>query len=240
MKGGGCLLRSIGKGLLLFGALACVSAAAQDPTVAFPKNYRVVLDNADVVVLRAHYGPHESVGVHDHSDHPTVYVYLNDSGPVRFVHEPEGVMLTRPPTHTGAYRVSPGRRERHSLVNLSDRPSDYLRVELKRVPLGAIKQEFRGAAPEPPLKQGTTVEFDDQMIRIERVVCDAGAACAMQTEGAPSVLVAFTPTEMRTGRRWRPFDSESPVVWLAQDGAASVRANGPEQAQLLRIVLLQH
>jgi hypothetical protein len=125
-------------------------------------------------------------------------------------------------------------------VNLSDRPSDYLRVELKRVPLGAIKQEFRGAAPEPPLKQGTTVEFDDQMIRIERVVCDAGAACAMQTEGGSSVLVAFTPTEMKTGRRWRPFNSESPVVWLARDAAASVRANGPEQAQLLRIVLLQH
>jgi hypothetical protein len=224
----------------LCGNLCSIGATAQDPTVAFPKNYRRVLDNADVVVLQAHYGPHESVGVHDHSDHPTVYVYLNDSGPVRFVHEPEGVVLTRPPTHTGAYRVSPGRRERHSLLNLSDRPSDYLRVELKRVPLGAIKQEFRGAAPETPLKQGTTVEFDDQVIRIERVVCDAGTACAMQTEGAPSVLVAFTPTEMKTGRRWRPFGSESPVTWLAQDEKASVRTNGPAPAQLLRIVLLRH
>ena len=127
-------------------SVACVFA--QDPTVAFPNNYRKVLENADVVVLRAHYGPHESVGVHDHSDHPTVYVYLNDSGPVRFVHEPENVILTRPPTHTGAYRVSPGRKERHSVVNLTDKPSDYLRVELKKVPLGTLKHEFRGSVPE--------------------------------------------------------------------------------------------
>lgn len=228
------------RGLLLAGALASASAIAQDPTVAFPKNYHVVLDNAEVIVLRAHYGPHESVGVHDHSDYPTVYVYLNDSGPVRFVHEPEGVVLTRPPTHMGAYRVSPGRRERHSLVNLSDRPSDYLRVELKQVPLGAIKQEFRGAAPEPPLKQGTRVEYEDEVIRIERVVCDEGTDCAVEAEGGPSVLVAFTPTEIKRGRRWRPFDAESPVVWLPLDDGARVRANGTAPVNLLRIVLRQH
>ena len=134
--------------VLMIVGLSLAHALAQDPTVAFPNNYRKVLDNADVVVLRVHYGPHETVVVHDHSDHPTVYVYLDDSGPVRFVHEPENVILTRPPTHTGAYRVSPGRRERHSLVNLSDKPSDYLRVELKKVPLGTLKQEFRGSAPE--------------------------------------------------------------------------------------------
>ena len=58
--------------LLLSAALTIASltstlAIAQDPTVAYPKNYQIVLDNTDVTVLRAHYGPHESVGVHDHS-----------------------------------------------------------------------------------------------------------------------------------------------------------------------------
>lgn len=211
--------------------------AAQDPTVAFPKNYHTVLDNADVVILRAHYGPHESVGVHDHSDHPTVYVYLNDSGPVRFVHEPENLILTRPPTHTGAYRVSPGRKERHSIVNLSDKPSDYLRVELKKVPLGALKQEFRGSAPET-LVQGTKVEYEEPQLRIERVVCDAGATCALPAESSPSVLIAFSPSALVAGRgRPKSFPEDSSMLWLRAGESASIKALSSAPAHLVRIVL---
>ncbi len=212
---------------------------AQDPTVAFPNNYRKVLENADVVVLRAHYGPHESVGVHDHSDHPTVYVYLNDSGPVRFVHEPENVILTRPPTHTGAYRVSPGRKERHSVVNLTDKPSDYLRVELKKVPLGTLKREFRGSAPAT-LVQGTKVEYEKPVLRIERVVCDAGAACALPVESSPSVLVAFSPSELIERGKPKVFPEDSSTLWLRAGESAGVRGRGNASAHLLRIVLLAH
>jgi hypothetical protein len=222
----------------MFGLCGLV-VAAQDPTVAFPNNYRKVLENADVVVLRAHYGPHESVGVHDHSDHPTVYVYLDDSGPVRFVHEPENVILTRPPTHTGAYRVSPGRKERHSVVNLTDKPSDYLRVELKKVPLGTLKHEFRGSAPEP-LVQGMKVEFDDPVLRVERVVCDAGSTCALAAESSPSVLIAFSPSELVERRKAKEFPLDSSVLWLKAGEDASVRAMGNAPAHLLRIVLLEH
>lgn len=211
-------------------------AVAQDPTVTLPNNYRKVLDNPEVVVLRVHYGPHEQVPVHDHSEHPTIYVYLNDSGPVRFVHEPENVILTRPPTHTGSYRVSPGRRERHSLANLSDKPSDYLRVELKKVPLGTLKREFRGNAPEP-LVQGTKVEFEDPALRIERVVCDLGSWCPLPEESAPSVLVAFSPSELKEGRRRQAFPEESSTLWLPAGKGAGVKALGTSPAHVLRIVL---
>jgi len=216
--------------------LGSAQMLAQDPTVAFPNNYRKVLENADVVVLRVHYGPHESVGVHDHSDHPTVYVYLDDSGPVRFVHEPENVILTRPPTHTGAYRVSPGRRERHSLVNLSDKPSDYLRVELKKIPLGALKQEFRGSAPTA-LVQGTKVEYEVPQLQIERVVCEAGSTCALAADSSPSVLVAFSPAELVEKRRAKVFPEDSSVLWLPGGENAGVRARSDAPAQVLRIVL---
>ena len=209
---------------------------AQDPIATLPNNYRKALDNADVVVLRVHYGPHEKVPVHDHSDHPTIYVYLNDSGPVRFVHEPEHVILTRPPVHVGSYRVSPGRRERHSLVNLSDKPSDYLRVELKKVPLGTLKQEFRGSASDP-LVQGTKVEFDNPVLRIERVVCDPGGSCPLPKESVPSVLVGFSPSELKEGRRKQPFPEESSTLWLPAGKSASVKALSASPAHLLRIVL---
>src|ERR1700685_2233634 len=96
--------------------LLSISAAcpAQDPVKAFPQNYKLVLDNAELAVLRDHYGPHEKVAVHDHSAFSTIYVYLNDSGPVRFEHreEAEPFDLVRPPTHAGAFRISPGRIER--------------------------------------------------------------------------------------------------------------------------------
>jgi hypothetical protein len=214
--------------------------SAQDPTVAFPKNYRTVLDNPDVTVIRAHYGPHESVGVHDHSSHPTVYVYLNDSGPVRFVHEPENVILTRPPTATGAFRVSPGRAERHSLVNLSDKPSDYLRVELKTVKLGTFRQEFRGPAPVAPLQQGTTLAFENSVLRIERIICAPRASCALAQDSSPSVLVAFSPADLSNGRRWHRIDPDSSVAWLAADHAANIRSASDAPAHILRIVLLPH
>lgn len=223
--------------LVLAMSVACgLRAVAQDPTKAFPNNYRKVLENADVLVLRVHYGPHESVGVHDHSDHPTVYVYLNNSGPVRFTHQPENVILTRPPTHAGAYRVSPGRPERHSLVNLSDRPSEYLRVELKKVPLGMIKHEYRGSPPAKPV-EGTATEFDDPVLRIERVVCDAGATCALPADASPSVLVAFSPAELMEHRRGKVFPADSSTMWLARRKAASVRSTSAGPVQVLRIIL---
>jgi hypothetical protein len=90
------------------GARAC-AAIVQDPMVAFPKNYSLALDNDVVSVIRVHYGLHERIGVHDHSKFPTIYVYLSDSGLVRFEHDEQpGIKLTRPPTTMGAFRVSPG------------------------------------------------------------------------------------------------------------------------------------
>jgi hypothetical protein len=231
------LLRSA---VLTIVGLASTCALAQDPTVAFPKNYRTVLDNSEVTVIRAHYGPHESVGVHDHSGHPTVYVYLSNSGPVRFVHQPENVILTRPPTVTGAFRVSPGRNERHSLVNLSDKPSVYLRVELKTVKLGTFRQEFRGPAPDPPLQQGTSLAFENSVLRIERVICAPHASCPLAKQSAPSVLVAFSPAELSNGRKWRPIDPASAVAWLPEDHAANIRSASDAPAHILRILLLAH
>jgi hypothetical protein len=60
------------------------SIRPQDPVTTFPQNYAIALYNGDVTVVRVHYGPHEHIAVHDHSKFPTIYVYLNDSGPVRF------------------------------------------------------------------------------------------------------------------------------------------------------------
>lgn len=224
-------MRSYGKLLLALaiGASAC-AAPAQDPLKAYPKNYSLALDNDEVSVIRVHYGPHEKVGAHDHSKFPTIYVYLNNSGPVHFVHDEKPPFeLTRPPSTKGEFRVSPGRIERHSVENLSDLSSDFLRVELKQVPLNSGLQEFRGKAPNSPAAIYDVVEFKSAAFDIERVVC---SSCEVNTGGMPSLYVAFSPLKV-DGRRLK--DGE--VLWDPGVRTASVSAASDAPAHLLRIVM---
>src|SRR5271154_2724890 len=121
--------------IALTAALSSVTLSAQTSPAPLPPNYKTTFQNADVLVMRVHYGAHEFVPMHDHSAYPTLYVYLNDSGEVEIKHEgPDGFTVTRPPTHTGASRISPGMAERHSVTSHSDTASDFLRVELKHIP----------------------------------------------------------------------------------------------------------
>jgi hypothetical protein len=211
------------------------AAHAQGKQSALPPNYKTTLDNPDVIVMKVHYGPHEFVPMHDHTAYPTVYVYLNDSGEVEIKHEgPNGVMR-RPPTHTGAFRIAPGATERHSVTNLGDTPSDFLRIELKKIPTDDLKKVFRGEAPAQPVAAGTRVEFRDPAIRVERTVCPATATCALEPAGTRSLLVAVHDMHLEMNGADHPLHGGD-VVWL--------RANAPNVprlsagAECLRIVLL--
>ena len=109
-----------------------------DPLRILPANYQLVLENNWVRVVRTHYGLHEKLRVHSHSQWATVYVYLSDSPPIQFRHiEKPAFTLTRPPAKTGAFRVSPGRVEIHEVENLGDTASDFFRIELKQIPLAS-------------------------------------------------------------------------------------------------------
>jgi hypothetical protein len=92
------------------------------------------------------YGPLEKLPVHDHSAKPTVYVYLSDSGPVRFsrVEQPP-FSLVRPAETAGSFRFSPGRLEKHEVENLGQIPTEFLRVELTLLPLGYQGNSFRSS-----------------------------------------------------------------------------------------------
>src|SRR5579884_3621909 len=122
---------------LLPSLLFVTAAFAQDPLTLLPRNYRLDFENPIVRVVHVHYEPHEKLPVHKHSERPTVYVYLSDSGPVRYTHvEAHPFTMVRRALKAGTFRVSPGRLEKHEVENLGDIPTDYLRVELKQVPLG--------------------------------------------------------------------------------------------------------
>lgn len=210
--------------------LVAVAVSAQAP---LPPAYKTIFENPDVLVMHVHYGPLEFVPMHDHPAVTTVYVYLNDSGVVRIDHEGGSEpSVNRPPTHTGAFRISPGVAERHSVTNLDEKPSDFLRVELKRIPAGDIKDAFRGPAPSNP-EFGVTSEFKDEALQVQRIVCAADADCIAREEQDRSLLVAITPVDATVaGHAHRSLQSGD-VLWLAPSEAVGLSKG----SQVLRISL---
>ncbi len=184
--------------------LAQLLLLAQD---APPRSYPPEFENARVRVTRVRYAPREKIAAHDHPANPTVYVYLRDSGPVRFIHTgEEQFTLTRPAVRAGGFRLSRGAQETHAVESLTDLPTEYLRVEFKG--LAVDRQVFRGRFPPEPraarLRVGQKVRFEDRNIRITRVTCAARRPCAGLSGGdAASLLVALTPassTRRTSGR----------------------------------------
>lgn len=159
-----------------------VGGYGQDPLKTLPKNYWVEFENAWVRVVQVHYGAGERVAVHDHPKTPTLYVYLSDAGPVRFVHRGgDNFTLTRKPVKVGQMRLSPGREETHGVVSLSKTASDFLRVELKTLPLGFASLHGRvAAAGEDFWRSPRRVEFEDEHLRVTRVGVLAGKSAVLE------------------------------------------------------------
>ncbi len=221
---------------LLLVASVVLPAMGQDPLTAFPGNYRLILNNSMVEVIRVHYGPHERVGVHDHSSFPTIYVYPSDSGPVRFAHdENPPFTITRPSIVKGSFRVSPGRAERHTVENLGDTGSDFLRVELKQVPLGSGLPPFRGKPPGEWTFGGSSTEYRSSRFTVGRIVCKASDACQLPDPGLPSLLIAFSPVKLSgNGKTIAAGD----VRWQQGQQTVSVRSASGAPAHLLKITFL--
>jgi hypothetical protein len=176
--------------------------------------------------------------MHDHPAVATIYVYLNNSGVVDISHE-DGPTIHRPPTRTGAFRVSPGAFERHSIQNTSDLPSDFLRIELKRIPVGSLPAEFRGPAPNSPYHSTDDTPYDNPVLRVVRDVCVVDEKCTAASEAAASVLVLIplNPTSKSKPNSvlWVPANKD-----VYDNKEVQALAGKDEPYELLRIVLLKH
>jgi hypothetical protein len=214
--------------------LLALATRGQEPTTTLPHNYQNIFENQSVAVIHVHYAPHEKVPVHDHSKFPTVYVYLSDSGPVLFSHVEDHLFsITRKPLKMGAYRISPGRIERHTVENKGDIASDFLRVELKQIPLGHQNDEHRGGAPDNLDHNLDVVKFTSTDLQVERIICAAASSCAVKAANSPSLLIAFTPANLG------PVDQmkADTVRWMPSGESLSVKM--VSATHLLRILLPQ-
>lgn len=112
---------ALAAGLVTF---ASSTALAQDAVKVDPKHYKVLVDNAQVRVLRIHYGPHETSVRHSHPN--SVVTYLTD-GRIKML------------LGNGKTTVSSGKAGEtvwtpagiHTPTNLSDKPFEAVLVELK-------------------------------------------------------------------------------------------------------------
>jgi hypothetical protein len=129
------------------------------------------------------------------------------------------------------YRVSPGRREVHTVENLGDAPSDFLRVELKRIPLGIGNLWHRGNHPFDLTQSSARVEYSRPQLEIERIICAGPEACEVVKRHRASLLVALSAvasgnSELKTGD----------VQWLPAGEPVRLSSRN-ETAHVLRIML---
>lgn len=171
-----------------------------DAYLVAPHAYKREFENERVRVTRVHYEPGEIIKTHDHPRLPTVYVYLRDSGPVRFIHSEDDIAV-RPAVKTGGFRLGRPVGETHKVENISDQPSDFLRVELKNLTVDA--ETFRGRfPPEENQTNGNPekIAFENEQLRIVRVNCLPRSICPTTTQTYPYLLVTITPSEVKTAR----------------------------------------
>jgi quercetin dioxygenase-like cupin family protein len=114
--------------LVLLGAPLCFGLvpmlSAQDAVKADPQHYKVVSENAEVRVLKVHYGAHEKSVMHSHPD--LVAVFLNDAK-AKFTFSDGKTQITDVKAGDSVYEPAVS----HLPENIGEKDMDIILVELK-------------------------------------------------------------------------------------------------------------
>jgi uncharacterized RmlC-like cupin family protein len=111
--------------ILIAVVLLCASVSfAQDPVKVDAKHYKLASENAQVRILRVHYGAHEKSVMHEHPD--AVAVFLSDSR-VKFTMA-DGTSQESTGKAGDSLFTPAGK---HNPENMSDKPLDVVVIELK-------------------------------------------------------------------------------------------------------------
>jgi hypothetical protein len=166
------------------------NARAQDPLKILPDSYRLELENEWVRVVHVRYAPHAKLPAHDHPTVPTAFVYLNDAGPVLFKHIGLSYgVIGRPATVAGAIRLARAVQEVHEVENPGDTPSEFLRVEFKRMPLDTPLRGRYYPETHPPGENFAKLHFENEYLRLTRRACAPDVPCALAAAADTPALV---------------------------------------------------
>jgi quercetin dioxygenase-like cupin family protein len=218
-------------------ALSMDALAAQDPVTTLPDSYSKQFENEWVRVVRVHYAPYAKLPAHAHTALPSAYVYLNDGGPVLFRHiGTKYGPSTRPPTKAGGFRVFRGLDEMHEVENMSDLPSEFLRVEFKTEP--ADVKTLRGRFFREEGSNGKNLEkiqFENGQIRITRVICAPGSSVRFSAgTSEPALLIALSAARLQDSGgaaiTFRPGQER----WIPAHSVHVLENIGPDSSEFLR------
>ncbi len=229
------------KHLILQLSVICLlvgAAAGQDPVKVAPDAYKLEFENDYVKVQRVHYAAQSKIPEHDHTAFGAAYVYLNDAGPVIFKHVGLSYgAVTRPAVKAGSFRLYKAVKETHEVENPSDTPSDFLRVEFKtepaRDPNTLRGKFFRENVPADENFQ--KIQFENEQVRITRLVCAVGKKCEYAANVAePGLFVALTAAHFKPAQG-RPVNlAPGQTSWLEAGKKEQWENIGKEPAELLR------
>ena len=203
----------------LFGA----AATAQEGSTALPANYRIQFENAWVKVTSVRYEPKQQLPGHAHTPNASAYVYLNDGPPVIFRHA-GGKPATRAATKAGAFRVYKGLEEVHEVENTGAEASEFLRVELKTVPLESAT--FFGKFERPATASGDPViHFNHPQLRVSRLWIQPNQELQVTATSDPVLVVA-----LKDGAALKRGESR----WVDASASARFRNSAATAVDLLR------
>jgi hypothetical protein len=191
-----------------------------------------------VKVTRVHYAPYEKIPAHDHTETGAAYVYLNDSGPVIFRHINLNYgAITRPETKAGSFRLYKAVKEVHEVENPNPTPSDFLRVEFKTAP--DVAKPLRGKFYREDYAAGENfqkVQFENEQIRVTRLICVKGKACEVSANSAePVLVVGLTPAQFQSSDKGGRYSLElGKTMWVVAGRKELVKNLGEQPAELLR------
>jgi len=115
-------------------AFSCCAAVAQDATVAAAKNYKIEFENDLVRIVRVNYAPHEKSPMHEHQGSAVVIVVLKGGGRMHYING-DGTTSEGKEEQADSVRFVPAREPfKHASENVTDRPIETIRVELKTGP----------------------------------------------------------------------------------------------------------
>lgn len=218
--------------------LLSIAAFAQDPTKVAPDAYKTEFENEHVRVQRVHYAPRVKLPEHDHTAFGTAYVYLTDAGPVVFKHIGLAYgAVSRPAVKAGSFRLYKGIKETHAVESQSDTASDFLRVEFKTEP-AKDQNTLRGKffrEDYPPGENFQKVQFENDQVRITRLVCAAGKSCLEVTNASqPILFVVLTAAEFKIGKAGNIQLLPGQTHWIPAGKSAAGDNIGKSAAELLR------
>ena len=212
--------------------------SAQDPWTVAPRAYQLRFENEWVRVVEVNYAPKEKIAAHDHTALNAAFVYLNDSGPVVFNHlDLDYSAVTRAPTKTGAFRVYYGLPEKHEVINTSDLPSRFLRVEFKTEERNSptLKGKFFRDAT-PAAESGARVQFDHDQVRVSRLsIVPGGALSVAAGEKEPALLIALGDVEPTGAASAATRALMGKTDFIAPGRTLELRNGGSRVSECLRI-----